>query len=1430
MLVRELGRALASPSWLLGGVLVAALALRLYGLDWDQGQLYHPDERAIFMKTEQLRLPDGLSEFLSRDSPLNPHWFPYGSFPLYLLKLVSSVFSSTDMRLVGRALSGLFDTATVALVYLLGARLWGRKVGLLAAALSAVTVLQVQLSHFYTSDVMLTTFAVAVLFFLARGLEKHDIVSPLVAGLALGLALASKASGAFLLAPVLVAGILQVTTGTERPVGLRLRTALGGLLVTGAAAGLTAAIAQPYALIDWPTYLADTLRESEMARRIIDMPYTRQYIDTPAYLYPVQQLLAWGMGVPLGIAALGGLAYSLWQGLVRRRRTDLLLLAFVIPYFALVGGFQVKFMRYMLPLVPFLTIMAARGLLALADGFSLIETVWALTGARGIEKIRLCLICLRNPRTLLGAAAILVVLAASAFYAIAYVNLYRQPHPAVRLARWAGANLPPGSSIVGEHWEEGLRPLGPGFRGVPELEMYNDDSPEKVDQVISRLQQADYLAFYSNRLYGTVSRLPERYPMSTRFYQMLFSGNLGFKLLRAETSYPHLLGINLVDDTFSRPGLPSPDGISSFMPTGLSLDLGYADESFTVYDHPKAMIFQKTADFRPAEAKEKLTAALATRQDARQPSLVLSSSAAKAQQAGGTWAQIFPSGGVGERFPVTIWLLLVEALALTALPLGWLLFRPLADRGYLLTKALSLLMLAFIPWWLASLGWLPFSRLSIGLGWGALAAASAVVLAYRRLQLWAFLKAHWRLLLAEEAIFLVAFLSFLALRAANPDLWHMYRGGEKPMDFAYLNAVIRSSYMPPYDPWFSGGYLNYYYLGQFIAAVPIKLSGIPPEVAYNLAVPLFFALTVGGAFAVVFNLVRASHGRAGSAFLAGVAAAAFVAVLANLDGARQAGEALLARLFDAGPHPFDYWRSTRMMPPDPPGFEITEFPFFTFLFADLHAHLIALPFTLLAIGLSVALAVDRTLPGRAGLIRQLPLLVALALVIGALRGINSWDFPTYLLLAGAALAIAEHAARQRLYLATLGWTAVKLAGLYVLSTLLFLPFHQSFQLFYGGVTSSETRTSLYQYLLIHGMFVFLVLTTLLWWLRQRPTGISPDAESPSPHGWSLANLIPSSPSAASASFWKAVFTVSALALAAVLALSGWSTVAFLLFVEALVAVLAVTWISAPRQDNQSPMLVMGFIALAAALGIGVDLITLKGDISRMNAVFKFYLQGWVLWGLAAAYSLWWLGHQAARWRPWARGAWLGAVVVLVAATAIYPILGSRARLADRSEVLPPTLDGMAFMGPSTYQYPGWCNVEGSVSLADDAEVIRWLRENVQGSPVIAEAVTPIYCWGSRISVYTGLPTVIGWEWHQRQQRWAYQWMIDERLRDVNTLYRTQDPGAARAVLDKYGVKYVVVGQVERLYYPASGLAKFAAIPGARLVYDSLGAKVYEIAG
>jgi len=137
---------------------------------------------------------------------------------------------------------------------------------------------------------------------------------------------------------------------------------------------------------------------------------------------------------------------------------------------------------------------------------------------------------------------------------------------------------------------------------------------------------------------------------------------------------------------------------------------------------------------------------------------------------------------------------------------------------------------------------------------------------------------------------------------------------------------------------------------------------------------------------------------------------------------------------------------------------------------------------------------------------------------------------------------------------------------------------------------------------------------------------------------------------------------------------------------------------------------------------------------------------------------------------------------------------------------------------------------GEIDLSTDLEGIEWLRGNVQGSPVILEGVTPMYRWGSRVSIYTGLPTVIGWQWHQEQQRWGYRKDISSRLTDVRTIYSTENFQEALELIFKYEVEYIYIGQLEWIYYPREGLEKFTSNKSDQLqrVFSNSAVTIYKV--
>ncbi|MBI2321596.1 MAG: glycosyltransferase family 39 protein, partial [Chloroflexi bacterium] len=1026
------------PALLLLALLIGA-ALRLQRLDWDAGQHLHPDERFITMRALELRLdwPLDWQRLLDpQASPLNPRFFAYGSLTLYVLRAAGHVgawwqpfLNSYDgLTLVGRALSALFDVGSIALVFALGARLAGRWVGLLAAWLVALTPFHVQVAHFWAADTPLTFFVLLALhaaLSLARG---GGWLPALGFGAALGVALGFKIAAAPLallavVAPALAA--LAVRQGDHvvgwRPLdaaALR-RVAAPALLALGATTAVFVAT-QPYALLDAPTFLRHLGEQGAMARGTADLPYTRQYVGTLPYVYYLQQLVLWGFGPALGIAALAGWAYASARGLRHPCLGDLVLLAWVLPYFAIVGSFHAKFMRYMLPLTPILALWAAW----------LLRDVAAALGRRWPAG-----------RAALPLALAALVVAPTALAALAFSAIYTRPPTRVAASAWLYQNVPPGATLTAEHWDDPLplalaldgQPRSPRVYRILSMDLYDPDDARKMDHVVGNLLAADYVVLSSNRLYGSIPRSPERYPLTTRYYRLLFEGALGFTPVAVFSSYPTLLGWEIVDDG--------------------------ADESFTVYDHPKVLIFKKTTPLSRVELTARLAPGLAT---AGPPPLTLAPDELAAQRAGGTFAEIFPADGLGNRAPLLVWLALVVLLGLLALPLATLTFARLPDLGYGVCRPLGLLAFAWLYWLGVSIGLLPGTRAGTLAALAVLATLGLAAAWCQRRALAALWRERRAALAVSEAAFWLAFAVFLAQRLANPDLWHPVHGGEKPMDLAYLTAVVKSSVFPPYDPWFAGGYLNYYYFGQVILGALLKLSGIVPAVAYNLAVPTIAGYAASAAASLGLALAwreftsppvplsargegerggevstavpeapRTAQATAGqpqrSAYLAGGAAAFLLLGIGNLGGAAQLWQTLwevggqpvrsalpgLAGLLNGlwglllvltGTRPFPplpldwYWASTRIIKDT-----INEFPFFTFLYGDLHAHVIALPLFLSVAALALNAALARSaLPHPKG---------------GSRRGRSPLRTPSFSSLGGASRRIdqspAEHSPAEQ---------------------------------------------------------------------------------------------------------------------------------------------------------------------------------------------------------------------------------------------------------------------------------------------------------------------------------------------------------------------------------------------------------------------------------
>jgi uncharacterized membrane protein len=257
-------------------------------------------------------------------------------------------------------------------------------------------------------------------------------------------------------------------------------------------------------------------------------------------------------------------------------------------------------------------------------------------------------------------------------------------------------------------------------------------------------------------------------------------------------------------------------------------------------------------------------------------------------------------------------------------------------------------------------------------------------------------------------------------------------------------------------------------------------------------------------------------------------------------------------------------------------------------------------------------------------------------------------------------------------------------------------------------------------------------------------------------------------------------------------------------------------------------LVFFMVGTAMVLTLFVELFALHGDIGRMNTVFKFYYQAWTMLALSSAAAIVWLIPAiSTAWNRNISAVWQVALAFLFFGALLYPLTAARDKINDRmSETAPHTLDGMAYMQSSYYS-----DQDTTFDLSQDYDAIKWMQANVQGSPVIVEGNTVEYKWGTRFTIYTGLPGVVGWNFHERQQRgFLDDSVVWNRINEIPVFYTETDMNATLAFLKKYNVKYIIVGQLEEAYYPGDGLAKFTKYDGVywKKVYQAKQTTIYQV--
>ena len=885
---------------------------------------------------------------------------------------------------------------------------------------------------------------------------------------------------------------------------------------------------------------------------------------------------------------------------------------------------------------------------------------------------------------------------------------------------------------------------------------------------------------------------------------------------------------------------------------------------------------------------------------------------------------------------VVLWWLWMQVIGLAALPLSFRFFRWLPDRGYAFARPLGLLLTSYVLWIGGSFGLL---RNSVG---GALFSLAIVAVLsavfYRRGRvpdepgLWAWLRSHGRMVLAVELLFATGLALWSLLRAYSPEL--MTSGGEKFMEIMFLNSIGRSEYFPPHDSWLSGYAISYYYFGYVMIAMLSRLVGQAANLTFNVGLASLFAMTCSGAFSLVYNLVRTYErhdkpaGRLDRPVAYGFLGAILVAVLGNLEGMLEM--LYSARVLPQGVwrwldileinQPYDaataaswmpnrsgwwWWQASRVINDlDPSGASmgiqpIDEFPGFSFLLGDMHPHVLALPFVLLALALALHALFreiredDGEAERRRGWLAplaRLPLLVPLCL--GALGFLNTWDYPIYLALFVAAYALGRWAHFGRWswpFLRDVALTGIAVA---VLGVLFYLPFYIGFQSQARGLLPAlYVGTRFRQYFVIFGPFLvaiggLLLLLALrlkrevpqarLWrrWLawtlllfivplvlmfgfglimaltaggREFLEGIRANPAvraivGDGPWLGVLGRLL-----LVKLRTWVMPLVVAGMTALSLALLAGLAPIRRLApsrpaadldpahgvassavdrepsSVDGPAAEVEFAEDAAPAADvvgESDRRAALSFVLLCAVAGL---LLTLSVEyfylidnfMVRMNTIFKFYFQAWVLMGVASAFAVYWLGRRQPSLSPDRAANGLRRLVLagfwlLFALGMVYPVLGNISRAGNFDHK--PTLDGTAYL---------------AAGQPDDYAAIQWLNENVAGAPVILEtpgAGGDSYVYNGRVAALTGLPTLLGWAGHEGQWRGDYT-VQGLREPDIKTLYTTDDIELAQALLDAHDITYVYVGPLERSTYDPRGLEKFARFMA--VVYQQGGVTIYK---
>jgi len=702
------------------------------------------------------------------------------------------------------------------------------------------------------------------------------------------------------------------------------------------------------------------------------------------------------------------------------------------------------------------------------------------------------------------------------------------------------------------------------------------------------------------------------------------------------------------------------------------------------------------------------------------------------------------------------WWLTIFYLGLIFMPLTTLIFDNFHDKGYLFSKAIGLAISGYLMWLMASLHIMKFNTINsiisvliclllnlLLLYFVYLRNRSSRTLFKEKLQK---LAGSLDILLGEELLFLGIFLLFVYIRGFKPEA----HGTEKFMDYGFMTSMMRSEYMPPQDFWYSGTKLNYYYLGQYLATFLVRISFVKVSVGYNLMLMMVGAFAASLPYSIVYNVILqyikdTSRRSRLLPPVCGLIGSLAVCIAGNMHYPTYKWfEPVVRKFFGMEKGSYRYWfpDATRFIGyhPETNDKTIHEFPSYSFVLGDLHAHVVNIMFVLTVVAILFAWMVSRRNKENTGfsLAREVlnPAIILISFFIGFFRMSNYWDFPIYYVVSGAVILFTNMVVYNFKGKAIFAITGLQ--GIFVMgaSILVSLPFMLNFEKIATVLCLAEAHTPLNQLIILWGLPFFIIFSYICFMITDIIKNRNDYPGRPEDNkGQKKETLL------------RRIF--SGLAPSDLFIITLGLCAAGLVLLPELVYV----------QDIYS------------------------GDYKRANTMFKLTYQAFILFGICIGYIL---PRLMAYGRTWKRLRYSLVGLILFAMTVCY---AQNAVNAWYGNIFKPSgykgLDATAFM----YK-----------DMPEDMAAIEWLNANVPGMPVVLEANGNSYTDYQRVSVMTGLPTILGWRTHE------WLWKSDEekvKIREaiVDKIYCSTDENEVRQLIREYDVAYIYVGELEREKFP-----------------------------